>query len=241
MSLKQNHVLIVEDEPVIRMTLSGYLQTEGYAVSEAADGNAMRRIMADIPIDLVLLDIRLPGEDGLSLLRELRSTTDIGLVLVTGRTDAVDRIIGLEMGADDYITKPFNPRELLARVKNLLRRTTQASTSLLPHNSRRIGFDGWEFDQGRRRLKSPAGDNIALTRGEFDLLAALVQKAGTVLSRDVLLNHISHREWAPSDRTVDVLVRRLRHKLEDVSHRNEFITTEHGVGYVFIEPVYRLD
>ena len=226
------HVLIVEDDDVARAKLAGYLETAGHRVSEAIDGGELRRIMASDPVDLVLLDINLPGEDGLDLTRFIRASYDVGVILVTGRTDDVDRIVGLEIGADDYITKPFNPRELLARVKTLLRRTTAHAPSVSGTKGVRT-FSGWRFDTGSRRLVSPEGDRVALTRAEFELLNAMIAHPGTVLTRERLLGCITHRSWEPGDRTVDVLVRRLRQKLEVDPKSPELIITAHGEGYMF--------
>ena len=227
------HVLIVEDDEVARTKLAGYLETAGHRVSEAVDGQGLRQVMLGDPVDLVLLDINLPGEDGLDLTRFIRANSDVGIILVTGRTDDVDRIVGLEIGADDYITKPFNPRELLARVKTLLRRTTARAPSVPESKT----FAGWRFDSRSRRLVSPEGDRVALTRAEFELLNALIAHPGTVLTRERLLGCITHRTWDPGDRTVDVLVRRLRQKLESDPQSPELIITVHGEGYMFAAEV----
>ena len=227
------HVLIVEDDEVARTKLAGYLETAGHRVSEAVDGRGLRQIMVSDPVDIVLLDINLPGEDGLELTRFIRANSDVGIILVTGRTDDVDRIVGLEIGADDYITKPFNPRELLARVKTLLRRTTANPPSVSDTKT----FSGWRFDTRSRRLVSATGDKVALTRAEFELLNALIAHPGTVLTRERLLGCITHRTWDPGDRTVDVLVRRLRQKLEVDPQSPELIITVHGEGYMFAADV----
>ena len=227
------HVLIVEDDEVARTKLAGYLETAGHRVSEAVDGRGLRQVMASDPVDLVLLDINLPGEDGLDLTRFIRASHDVGIILVTGRTDDVDRIVGLEIGADDYVTKPFNPRELLARVKTLLRRTTART----PSASETKTFSSWQFDARSRRLVSPEGDKVELTRAEFELLNALVSHPGIVLTRERLLGCITHRSWDPGDRTVDVLVRRLRRKLEVDPKSPELIITAHGEGYIFAAEV----
>ena len=233
MARDSTHVLIVEDDDVARTKLAGYLEAAGHRVSEAIDGWGLRRVMAADPVDLVLLDINLPGEDGLDLTRSIRASHDVGIILVTGRTDDVDRIVGLEIGADDYITKPFNPRELLARVKTLLRRTTARA----PSASETKTFSGWRFDTRSRRLLSPAGAKVALTRAEFELLNALITRPGTVLTRERLLGCITHRSWVPGDRTVDVLVRRLRRKLEVDPKSPELVITVHGEGYMFAAEV----
>lgn len=225
-----DHVLVVEDDPVTRAKLAGYLEAAGHRVSEAGDGFQMRRIMATDPVNLLLLDITLPGEDGLDLTRELRGWTDMGIILVTGRTDDIDRIVGLELGADDYVTKPFNARELVARVKNLLRRTRtvrDSETSVRP-----IG--PWSFDTQRRRLDHEDGQRVSLTRAEYELLSALSSRPGAVMSRERLLGIVSHRTASPSDRTIDVLVRRLRRKLEADPTAPDLIITAHGEGYFLV-------
>ena len=236
MENKNIHILIVEDEPVSRAKLAGYFEKESYRVSEACDGEAMLALLAKEDADLVLLDINLPGDDGLFLTRWLRGQSDIGIILVTGRADEVDRIVGLEMGADDYVTKPFNYRELLARVKNLLWRITQVRKSGSRGSLKR--FSGWGFDLDTRRLTSPDGERVELTRAEFELLVAFVKHPGIVMSRDRLLDNVSHRKWDPNDRTIDVLVRRLRQKIEQDPTMPKFVVTAHGEGYLFATDVY---
>ena len=230
---EERHILVVEDDEVTRAKLAGYLEAAGHRVTEAADGEGLWGILDRDPADLVLLDINLPGEDGLDLTRRLRARSAIGIILVTGRTDEVDRIVGLEIGADDYVTKPFNPRELLARVKALLRRTTGAAQTESPHRR----FAGWNFNLSARKLLSPDGDTITLTRAEYELLRALVDHAGEVMTRDRLLQRVTHRSWEPSDRTIDVLVRRLRQKIEPDPTAPDLIVTAHGEGYIFTASV----
>ena len=225
------HIVIVEDDPVTRAKLAAYFSAVGYRVSEAEDGDGMREILDHHPADLLMIDIQLPGEDGLQLTREQRARSEVGIILVTGRTDTVDRIVGLELGADDYVTKPFDQRELLARVKNLLRRVRLAGE---PSETRTIRkFLGWTLDLGSRTLRDGAGEFVDLTRAEFKALALLAANPGKVLSRDRLLHEMAHRDWDPSDRTVDVVVRRLRRKLGDDSRHPRIIVTSHGEGYFF--------
>jgi len=231
MDLKPSHIIVVEDEPVSRTKLAGYFKNEGYRVSEAANGEEMNAILERDPADLLLLDINLPGDDGLVLARQQRAVSDIGIILVTGRTDDVDRIVGLEIGADDYVTKPINYRELLARAKNLLRRTQAARVP--SGDASIIRFSGWTFDQTKRRLTSPDGTRVEITRAEYELLLAFTKHPGQVLNRDRLLDYITHRTWDPGDRTVDVLVRRLRQKIEPDPKSPELIVTAHGEGYLF--------
>ncbi|HEV8679382.1 MAG TPA: response regulator [Stellaceae bacterium] len=233
------HILIVDDEQEICDLVEEYLTGEGYRVSTAHDGAGMRRVLGQGPADLVILDLMLPGEDGLTLARALRSESGIGIIILTGRGETVDRIIGLEMGADDYLPKPFHLRELLARVKSVLRRV-HGRTSEAPRSARsRVRFAGWHLDLSSRELLSPAGQEVRLTTGEFDLLAAFVNNANQVLSRDRLLDLARNREAGPFDRTIDVQVGRLRRKLDDDPQNPSLIKTVRGSGYIFtpaIEP-----
>lgn len=228
---EKSHILVVEDEITSRAMLSGYFRAEGYQITEAETGAEMRSAFAKGGIDLIMLDIHLPDEDGLTLLKEARRQSDVGIIMVTGKSDDVDRIVALEMEADDYVTKPFNPRELLARAKNVLRRV-KAGRSAKPSN-RVISFSGWKFDLDQRLLVDPKDANVHLTRGEFELLSALTARKGQVLTRDNLLDHLHHRNCDPNDRTVDVLVARLRKKIEKNPKEPEYIVTVHGIGYVF--------
>ena len=232
------HIVIVEDDRVTRVKLAAYFKAEGYRVSEAEDGDTMREIIAVSPADLLMIDIQLPGEDGLRLTREQRERSEVGIILVTGRTDTVDRIVGLEIGADDYVTKPFDQRELLARVKNLLR-WVRRSMSSPPEASQVRKFQDWTLDLGNRTLRNAAGEFTDLTRAEFKALALLSANPGKVLSRDRILHEVAHRDWDPSDRTVDVVVRRLRQKLGDDSRHPRLIVTSHGEGYLFAGPLGR--
>lgn len=228
------HILVVEDDPVTRATLVAYFETAGCRVDAVADGAGLWQGLDRAPIDLVLLDVMLPGEDGFWLLRELRKSSEVAVIMVTGKTDDVDRILGLELGAHDYVTKPFNARELLARAKNLIR-LNRAARAADPEHSH-IGFDGWVLDLGARRLTAPSGADVPLTRAEFDLLSTLVAHAGKVMSRDSLLDDVSHRDWEPVDRTIDVLVGRIRRKIEDDPKQPRRLITVHGIGYLFTAP-----
>ena len=224
------HILIVEDDLVASTTLAAYISKEGYRVSTAPDGQAMRDIFAKGDVDLILLDIKLPDEDGFSLLREIRRQSEVGVIMVTGKAEDIDRIVALELGADDYVVKPFNIRELFARTKNLLRRTTSARQVLKDEPVKR--FAGWSLNIPRRTLTSPNGEDVRLTRFEFELLATLSKNPGRVLSRDNLIDHVSGRDRASSDRTIDVLIGRLRRKLELIPSDPRIIVTVQGVGYV---------
>lgn len=234
------HILVVDDEPEITGVLQRYLATQGYKVSTADSGVAMRRAMADAEVDLVLLDLGLPGEDGLALMRYLREQSSVAIIIVTGRGEQVDRIVGLEVGADDYVTKPFDVRELAARVRSVLRRTLDKSARPEPvAQPDVVRFAGWTLHLGARRLESPLGKPVDLTTGEFELLATLAKAPGRVLSRDELLEATRNREAGPFDRTIDVQVGRLRRKIEVDPQHPEIIKSVRGAGYVFTPKVER--
>jgi len=223
------HVLIVEDDEVFRAKLAGYIEAGGYRATEVSNGKDMADTLEKDAADLILLDINLPGEDGLDLTRQIRSRSNVGIILVTARTDDIDRIVGLEIGADDYINKPFNPRELLARVKSLLRRIRSNQIPSWPMKR----FSGWVLDSHTRTLSKLGEDKMFLTRAEYELLDALVCSPGMVMTRDRLLDRVTHRSWDPNDRTIDVLVRRLRRKIEINPKKPAIILTAHGEGYIF--------
>ncbi|HUC72308.1 MAG TPA: response regulator [Stellaceae bacterium] len=231
------HILVVDDQKEICDMVQDYLSSEGYRVSIAHDGGGMRRAIAQSPVDLVILDLMLPGEDGLTLARGLREESSVGIIILTGRGETVDRIIGLEMGADDYLPKPFHLRELLARVKSVLRRVSSRSAEGAPAQRSQARFAGWHLDLSSRELFSPSGKEVRLTTGEFDLLAAFVNNANQVLTRDRLLDLARNREAGPFDRTIDVQVGRLRRKLEDDPQRPSMIKTVRGTGYIFTPAV----
>jgi two-component system OmpR family response regulator len=233
------HILIVDDQREICDLVQEYLSGEGYRVSTAQDGAGMRKVMGQSPVDLVILDLMLPGEDGLTLARVLRQETpNVAIIILTGRGEIVDRIIGLEMGADDYLPKPFHLRELLARVKSVLRRASSRSVENQVASPRsKAKFAGWNLDLSSRELLSPSGKEVRLTTGEFDLLAAFVNNANQVLTRDRLLDLARNREGGPFDRTIDVQVGRLRRKLEEDPQRPTMIKTVRGTGYIFTPPV----
>jgi two-component system OmpR family response regulator len=231
------HILIVDDQKEICEVVQEYLSGEGYRVSIAHDGQGMRRCMAQGMVDLVILDLMLPGEDGLSRARSLREESNVGIIILTGRGETVDRIIGLEMGADDYLPKPFHLRELLARVKSVLRRASTRGKERPPATRAKAKFAGWNLDLATRELLSPHGSEVRLTTGEFDLLAAFVNNANQVLSRDRLLDLARNREAGPFDRTIDVQVGRLRRKLEEDPEKPTMIKTVRGTGYIFTPTV----
>ena len=237
-----SHIAVVDDEADITLLLANYLQGHGYRVTQLHDGRALLAMMAADPPSLVLLDLGLPGEDGFSIARTLREHWRCGLVIVTGRGDAVDKVVGLEVGADDYVTKPFDLRELLARIKAVLRRiapadTPVAATTALESRRDRFRFATWELEIAARRLTDAQGRDAALTGGEFDLLCAFVRHPGRVLSRDFLLEQTRGRDGVPFDRTIDVQVGRLRKKLEADPEDPQIIKSVRGAGYVLVSPV----
>ncbi len=231
------HIAVLDDEADITLLLANYLQAQGFRVSQTHDGRALLRLMAEDPPQLVLLDLGLPGEDGFSIARQLREHWRCGLVIVTGRGDAIDKVVGLEIGADDYVTKPFDLRELLARIKAVLRRTLAAPVASAAAPRQRHRFAEWELDVAARRLLDSQGREVALTSGEFDLLSTFVANAGRVLSRDFLLEQTRGREAAPFDRTIDVQVGRLRKKLEKDGDDPQIIKSVRGAGYILVPPV----
>ncbi|MGV8842663.1 MAG: response regulator [Pseudomonas sp.] len=227
-------VLIVDDDPVIRELLASYLLRDGYQVHCAETAEQAETSLQEYPVDLVMLDIRLPGKDGLTLTRELRVRSEVGIILITGRDDEIDRIVGLECGADDYVVKPFNPRELVSKAKNLVRRVRHAQALQPQSETRQLKYFGdWVLDVDRRRLVAADGSEGLLTQGEFQLLSVLLRNAGHTLSRDQLMDQIRNREWLPNDRSIDVLVGRLRRKLNDDPADPQLIITIHGTGYLF--------
>jgi DNA-binding response OmpR family regulator len=235
MTQQQDHILVVEDEPITREQLVSYFEDEGFKVSSTGTGDDVVQTVVDSNVILVLLDIKLPGKDGLTLTREIRAHSDIGVILVTSKQEQIDRILGLESGADDYVTKPFDPRELLSRARNLIRRVHIQQTQRRKNHIRR--FDGWTLDLNKRELRSPDGDPRQLSAGEYQLLLAFMEKAGEVMNRDQLMNRIRNREWFPDDRYIDVLVGQLRKKFDERAANAKIITTIHGTGYLFTPEV----
>ena len=232
------HILMVEDDEDLAGLVAEYLSGEGYRVSLAHNGGDMRRITEQSAIDAVLLDVVLPGEDGLSLARSLRAEAPgLPIIMLTGRGETIDRIIGLEMGADDYLPKPFHLRELLARLKSVMRRAPAAAAESGGAQPTLIRFAGWQLDRAARALWSPDGGEVRLTSGEFDLLVAFVTNPGQVMSRDRLLDMTRDRKSNPFDRTIDVQVGRLRRKLERDPQRPQLLKTVRGGGYMFTTPV----
>jgi two-component system phosphate regulon response regulator OmpR len=250
------HILVVDDDRRIRTMLRKYLTDEGFRVSEAEDGTSMRATLA-AGVDLVLLDLMLPGEDGLSLARYVRSESDIPVIILTGKGDVIDRVVGLETGADDYIAKPFHLREVLARIRTVMRRSRPRATAPAAHPppdgpaapggaaavaeamTETAVFDGWRLDPLRRELRDQQGNLVRLTSGEFDLLSVFVRHPNRVLSRDRLMDLMKGRDWAAYDRTVDTQIVRLRRKIERDPAAPELIKTVRGAGYIFAASIRR--
>ena len=232
-----SHLLVVDDDPRIRNLLTRYFEAEDYAVTCAADGIEMRVHMRQNRFDAVLLDLSLPGgQDGLDLAREIRSQSDIPIMMLTGRDDVVDRIVGLEIGADDYIAKPFHLREVHARLKSILRRRGAApATKEAPRTEEEeiLPFEGWSLNVSRRSLLDPREQEVDLTTGEFDMLVALVRHAGRVLTREQLMDMTRGRALEAFDRAVDAQIVRLRRKIETDPARPQLVKSVRGVGYVF--------
>lgn len=235
------HLLVIDDDPDVRELIVEYLGQHEIRVSAGSSGKDLFALLDREAIDLVLLDLKLPGEDGMQLARNLRERATIPIVLLTGRNEEADRVMGLELGADDYVTKPFSPRELLARVRAVLRRYQVQATLPERDNTRRaFRFSGWELNLRTRRLTSPAGIAVELSNGEFSLLAAMCRSPRRVLTRDQLLSMSRLHEAEVYDRTIDVQIRRLRLKIEADSAHPELIITQRGAGYLLASEVETL-
>ena len=235
-------VLAVDDDPDVRELLGDYLSEQGYQVLSADSAAAARELLEGERPEVVLLDVGLPGEDGLSLARYIREHFDIGIIMVSGAGETVDRIVGLEVGADDYLAKPFDPRELKARLKSVLRRYQRtgqpelANAGMATPETRRVGAGSCVLDLDSRQLFDAQGNEIPLTRMEFELLEVLVQRPRRPLTRDQLLNLTQNRDWDPFDRSIDIRIARLRRKIETDPERPQCIRTLRGVGYMFVPP-----
>ena len=232
MDSQKEHILVVDDDPGLRELLEQYLVEQGYAVESVADGGAMERHLAQHQADLVILDLMLPGEDGLTLARKLRAQGGQPIIMLSARGEDIDRIIGLEVGADDYLAKPFNPRELLARIRAVLRRKENAPAAGEETSSGLCSFGPFSLDCNAHRLDRD-GAEVALTAGEFNLLRIFVEHPNRVLSRDSLMDLIKGYERTPFDRSIDVRVTRLRRKIEDDPAAPVYIRTVWGEGYLF--------
>jgi two-component system OmpR family response regulator len=231
------HVLVVDDDPTIRQLVSDYLGQNELRVSAAADSRAMQAILEEQVVDLVVLDLKLGGEDGMALARRLRDESQIPIVMLTGRAEEADRVMGLELGADDYLTKPFSPRELLARIRTVLRRRRAEVRQGRPDGIRAYRFDGWELNLNTRRLTDRSGRAVPLSNGEFSLLVVMLGAPSRVLSRDQLLDLSRLHNDEVYSRSIDVQIMRLRRKIEQDPAKPRYIQTERGAGYLFGVPV----
>ena len=235
MATASPNILVVEDDRETRALIAKYLRSNACNVTTANDGREMVRAMADHRVDLLILDVMLPGEDGLSLCRKIRAESQVPIIMLTARGEDVDRILGLEMGADDYLAKPFNPRELLARINAVLRRQAAAQTVSAINGA--TAFAGWRIDFRLRELRNPAGARVAMTSAEFDLLRAFCERPGRVLSRDSLLDLTQGRNAGSFERSIDVLVSRIRRKIEPDPQDATMIKTVRSGGYMFTPAV----
>jgi two-component system phosphate regulon response regulator OmpR len=228
------HILVVDDDPRIRQMLARYFEGEGYRVTTVPDGVEMNVALRLNSVDAILLDLSLPGgRDGLDLARDIRATSDVPIMMLTGRDDVVDRIVGIEIGADDYIAKPFHLREVHARLKSILRRRQPVVTKPVQEEDQLIRFEGWSLNLSRRQLIDPDGAEVELTTGEFDMLAAFLNHAGRVLTRDFLMDLTRGRHLEAFDRTIDAQIVRLRRKIEADAKHPQLIKAIRGVGYIF--------
>lgn len=236
-------ILVVDDEPSVRKLLKECLTAEGFDVIEAKDGTDMHVCLDKHVVDLITLDLKLGGDDGLTLAREIRSKRNVPIVIITGKGKAIDRVVGLELGADDYISKPFNVREVVARVRAVLRRYSGQDASApqpaqVSHTC--YIFDDWTLDLSRRQLTNPSKETLTLTTAEFNLLEVFLRCPQRVLTRDSIMDMLKGRDWSPFDRSIDSAVARLRKKIEPDSESSSLIKTVHGVGYIFTAEVKRI-
>jgi len=232
--MQKAHILIVEDEDVTRFSLRNLFEAEGYQVSEAIDGDSMECELSNKTINLVIMDINLPGRNGLLLARELTNNRDLGLIFLTGRDSDIDKVLGLEIGADDYLTKPFNPRELTIRARNILNRLGSTKSEVADPI---VKFNDWSLDSNSRKMTTPEGSVIPIPRGEYRALRLLIDNAGQIVTRQALIKEMTGRDLRSNDRTVDVTIRRLRKHFESIKNAVELINTIHGEGYRFIGTV----
>jgi two-component system, OmpR family, response regulator len=231
------HVLVVDDDAAVRQLIDEYLRANDFRVTAADDARQMMSVFHSQVLDLVLLDLRLRTDDGMQLLQQLRAESQIPVIILTGRAEEADRVMGLELGADDYLTKPFSPRELLARIRTVLRRTRAAQDGRGAAVCRAYRFPGWELNLRKRQLATAAGRSVPLSNGEFNLLAALLASANRILTRDQLIEMSRRYDNEVYDRAIDVQILRLRRKIEANAAQPQLILTERGVGYRFAAPV----
>lgn len=239
-------ILIVDDEPKVRLLLRRCFEPEGFAVVEAADGASVLKCLSEQQVDLVTLDLNLGADDGLSVARQIKAVSDVSIIMVTGKGDVIDRVVGLEMGADDYISKPFHVREVLARVRSVIRRSSAERAGSKAEASKttaeagqRFEFSGWTVDFDRLEVVDPLGSQVELTTGEMNLLKVFVTNSGRVLNRDQIMDLTKGFDWSPTDRSIDNQIARLRKKIETDPRHPSLIKTVRGVGYTFVAPITR--
>lgn len=244
MTDEKAHIAVVDDDPKVRLLLRRCFEPEGYRVTEAADGESILAQLAASKVDLVTLDLKLGHEDGLEVARRIRAASSVPIIMITGKGDTIDRIVGLEIGADDYIAKPFHIREVLARVRTVLRRTESRSLPRAQDDpqsaAERYAVGPWVLDVARRELRTPEGEPLSLTTAEFDLLVVFVQRPNRVLSRDTLMDALKGKDWAAFDRSIDSQVARLRKKIEPEPGSPTLIKTVRGAGYNLTADVRRI-
>lgn len=233
----EHHILVVDDDAELRQLVAKFLRANGFRVTTVRSAPEVRHALASMPVDLIILDIMLPGVSGLDLCREIRKTSSVPIIMLTAKGDEADRIVGLEIGADDYVTKPFSPRELLARLNAVLRRFAVGTSSPRPATARGYRFEGWVLDTLKRELTNPDGIVVDLSTGEYDLLLAFVEQPQKVLSREQLLDAARNRIATGFDRSIDVQISRLRRKIAPGDDDHAMIKTVRGVGYMFVPTV----
>ncbi|MEQ5773979.1 MULTISPECIES: response regulator [unclassified Thalassospira] len=236
-SRREPHILVVDDDQEIQKLLKKFLMQHGYRMTTVSDGTEMRKALRDWNIDLLILDIMLPGEDGFALCRDVRRTSKIPIIMLTAVGEDTDRILGLELGADDYLTKPFNPRELLARIRAIFRRAETGTTEIVENSSEKVRFGNWVLNLGSRELRDADDVVVHLSTGEFSLLRALVKHNKRPLSRDQLVDIVRGQSSIPFDRSIDIQISRLRRKIEKDAKNPKLIKTVRGIGYQFCADV----
>ncbi|OSQ37986.1 response regulator [Thalassospira mesophila] len=236
-SRREPHILVVDDDQEIQKLLKKFLMQHGYRMTTVSDGTEMRKALRDWKIDLLILDIMLPGEDGFALCRDVRRTSKIPIIMLTAVGEDTDRILGLELGADDYLTKPFNPRELLARIRAIFRRAETGTSEIVENSSEKVRFGNWVLNLGSRELRDDDDVVVHLSTGEFSLLRALVKHNKRPLSRDQLVDIVRGQSSIPFDRSIDIQISRLRRKIEKDAKNPKLIKTVRGIGYQFCADV----
>lgn len=236
---QKTHILVVDDEPQIRALLRARLEKDGFRVTEASDAAGVKQSLAQGGVDLITLDLTLGREDGLALARDIRAERNVPIIMISGKDEEVDRVVGLEVGADDYVTKPFSPREVVARIRAVLRRYEGAPAGASPTLDGRLSFEAGTLDPARREFRDVSGAPVELTTAEFNMLEMFMNRPQRVLSRDEIMTLLKGHDWSPFDRSIDALVVRVRRKIEPDPEQPVYIRTVRGIGYVFAGSVKR--